>query len=177
MLLSLLVACASSPGGSNLGTGGDRVDFASFVPDTGGTTGETGTTGGTGDTGLPVSTSEPLLVSLTLEWGSDSGEGYLEAMLSYYDVPDDVNGGTFYLTVEQDGETLADNDDYEVVDAAGWDATDAEAAIDEDEMTVTGRLYGADMTTDADVSIVLKDSAGHRSEAITGSITGEEATK
>lgn len=181
MLLFLIAAC-SNVDGSRFGAGGVRYDANDYVPDTssGGTdTADTADTSDSGeDTALPETTTEAILLSLTLVWDEDKdGNAYMSAGLEYYDNPDDTNGGKLYITVEQDGDGVS-QPTYDVVDYDGWDPEAEEAATDPESELMVFEIHDAgvgtfDTTLSYAVTVMLKDEAGHESEDYMGSLAGE----
>ena len=177
MLLFLIAAC-SNVEGSRFGEGGERFDPYQYVPDTDPGTDDTVDTADTGDTDLPETTTEPMLLSLTLAWSEDKdGFAYISGGLEYYDNPDDTIGGKLYIVIEQDGAggtTMT----YEVVDYDGWDPEAEEAATDPTSELLLFDLYAVgvdeiDATATYDFTLMLKDEAGHESEDLLQTLAPE----
>ena len=181
MLVFLIAACSNTDG-SRFGTGGARYDVNEYVPDTssgGGDTADTSDTSDSGeDTGLPETTTEALLLSLTLTWDEDKdGLAYIAGGLEYFDNPDDTTGGKLYVITEQDGDGVSDLT-YDVVDYDGWDPEAEETATDpESELLVfeihDGGVGTFDTTLGYVVTVMLKDEAGHESADLSESLAGQ----
>lgn len=169
----LLLACSTTAGGDNLGSGGDRYEFDSTIW---GTTTETGTTTTTetGTTGGTTLTSEPVLDSPSLSWETDVDElMYLLIDLPYWDNPDDVLGGSLYIDLYEDG-VESWTGVYDLVDPESWSPQDDEARDDMDSMLLTAWVYDADPSVAYDLTLTVKDSSGNLSDPVEGSVDAAE---